>query len=139
MKISIPKLKKLPMVGSRREEQAHFVWISLVSWILFHKNETITYGTLAELLGYSPQAGRTLAEALGTVSLYCLYNKLPPLSCIVVAKNSNSPGWEGMIPPGSSLEEEQKKVWSINWNLYRTPSVGTLRKVRENLNWDDVI
>ena len=137
--MSIPKIKAFPETGSRREEQAHFIWIALSSWCLFNKNKTITYGELAKLIGYSAQAGRTLAEALGTVSLYCLYNNLPPLSCIVVAKNSNSPGWEGMILSGSSLEKEQERVWSTSWNLYRTPTVGTLRKTREELNWDDFI
>ncbi|WP_407261984.1 hypothetical protein, partial [Klebsiella quasipneumoniae] len=108
--MTIPKIKSFPEVGSRREEQAHFVWIALTSWCLFNKNKTITYGELAKLIGYPAQAGRTLAEALGTVSLYCLYNDLPPLSCIVVAKNTNHPGWEGMIPSNSSLEKEQNKV-----------------------------
>ena len=137
--MTIPKIKSFPEVGSRREEQAHFVWIALTSWCLFNKNKTITYGELAKLIGYPAQAGRTLAEALGTVSLYCLYNDLPPLSCIVVAKNTNHPGWEGMIPSNSSLEKEQNKAWETSWNLYRTPSVGTLRRAREELNWDEFI
>jgi hypothetical protein len=36
-------------------------------------------------------------------------------------------------PSNSSLEKEQNKVWETSWNLYRTPSVGTLRRARENL------
>lgn len=135
----IPKLKALPSTGARRYEQAHFIWIALSGWITHQKGETITYGELAELLGYDAQAGRTLAEALGMVSLYCLYNDLPPLSCIVVAKNSNTPGWEGMIPNGSSLTKEQKKVWKTKWHLFRTPSPGTFRRVKEELKWDDFI
>lgn len=136
---SIPTLKRLPTSGARRHEQAHFVWIALAAWVQHHKNQTITYGELAELLGYDPKAGRTLTEALGTVSLYSLYNNLPPLSCIVVAKNSNTPGWEGMIPENSNLAKEQQRVWNTDWHLFRTPTPGTFRRVREELNWDDVI
>lgn len=136
---TIPKLKKLPTTGARRHEQAHFVWIALSSWVLFNKKQTISYGELAELLNYSPQAGRTLSQPLGIVSLYCLYNDLPPLSCIVVAKNSNTPGWEGMIPDDSTLKKEQKKIWKTPWHLYRTPSIGTFRKVKEQLEFDDYI
>lgn len=135
----IPKLKSLASAGARRYEQAHFIWIILAGWVLHHNGETLTYGELAGFLGYEPQAGRTLAESLGMVSLYCLYNDLPPLSCIVVAKNSNTPGWEGMIPHGSSLIKEQKKVWKIKWHLFRTPTPGTFRRVREELVWNDYI
>jgi hypothetical protein len=135
----LPKLKPLPSSGARRHEQAHFVWIALSGWVQHRNGQTITYGELAQLLGYEPQAGRTLADALGMVSLYCLYNELPPLSCIVVSKSSNTPGWEGMIPKGSSLAKEQKKAWRTNWHLFRTPSPGTFRRVREELNWNEFI
>ena len=135
----IPKLKALPTFGARRYEQAHFIWISLAGWVQHKNGQTISYGELAELLGYDPKAGRTLAEALGTVSLYCLYNSLPPLSCIVVAKGSNSPGWEGMIPEDSTLIKEQNKVWEIKWHLYRTPTPGTFRRAREELSWEEFI
>lgn len=135
----IPKLKPLPSTGARRHEQAHFVWIALAGWVQHHNGDTVTYGELAELLSYESKAGRTLSEALGMVSLYCLYNDLPPLSCIVVAKTSNTPGWEGMIPEGSSLKKEQKRIWNTEWQLYRTPSPGTFRRVQEELDWDDFI
>lgn len=139
MKEDVPKLKVLPVKGACREEQAHFIWIALVSWTTCNRNQLIEYGQLAQLLGYSPQAGRTLSDALGKVSLYCLYNDLPPLSCIVVDKTSKVPGWLGMIPSGSSLETEQQKVHETRWNLYRTPSVGTFRKVRSHLNFDEFV
>jgi hypothetical protein len=136
---TVPKLKKLPASGSRRHEQAHFIWIILSGWVLFNKGKTLSYGELAEFLGYSPQAGRTLADPLGIVSIYCLENNLPPLSCIVVAKGSNTPGWEGMIPTDSTLELEQNKVWNTRWHLFRVPSVGTFRKAQEQLDWSSYI
>ena len=136
---NIPLLKPLPSAGARRYEQAHFVWAALSAWVVHRNGDLITYGELAKLLGYEPQAGRTLAEALGVVSLYCLYNDLPPLSCIVVPKNSDTPGWEGMIPAGSTSKKEQIKVWKTNWHLYRTPTPGTFRRVRAELNWDDYV
>ncbi len=135
----IPKIKPLPSTGARRYEQAHFVWIALAGWTQHRVGKTLTYGELAKLLGYGAQAGHTLSKALGMISLYCRYNDLPPLSCIVVAKNSNTPGWEGMVPKGSSLTKEQKRVWKTQWHLFRTPSPGTFRRVQEELVWEDFI
>ncbi len=134
---NIPLLRPLPSVGARRYEQAHFVWSALAAWVVHRNRELVTYGQLAELLGYSPQAGRTLAEPLGLVSLYCLYNDLPPLSCIVVGAESNKPGWEEMIPNNSTLKREQKRVWRTDWHLYRTPTPGTFRRVKDELKWSD--
>lgn len=131
----LPKAKRLPSNGARRYEQAHFIWNILSGLVLFKNQTTISYGELATILGYEPQAGRTLAEPLGLVSLYCLTNKLPPLSCIVVSKTTNAPGWDGMIPQGSTLDKEQKRVWNTKWHLYRTPSVNAFRKVKENADW----
>lgn len=136
---TVPKIKKFPTKGARRQDQAHVIWVILTSYVLFNKGKTITYGELAELMGYeSPQMGKNLAQALGIVSTYCLYNDLPPLSCIVVKRNGDI-GWEGMIPEKSSLENEQKRVWNTDWHLYRTPTTATFRKVNENLTFNDVI
>lgn len=134
----LSKIKSLPESGARRPEQAHAVWNVLSGFVLFEKNKTITYGELAQLLGYEARAGRTLTEALGIVSFYCLHNGLPPLSCIVVSKMTGRPGWEGMIPQDSTLEFEQERVWNTEWHLYRTPSVNTFRKARENFDWEEV-
>lgn len=134
----LPKLKSLPSTGARRYEQAHAIW-NVLSGLVLHKDKaTITYGELAELLGYPSKAGITLSEALGIVSTYCLYNDLPPISVLVVEKNSGIPGWLGMIPEGSTYKKEQKKVHKTKWYLFRTPTVGTLRRVREELDWPEL-
>lgn len=138
-KLSLPKLKKLPKTGARRYEQSHHIWNVLSALVLYRNRQTITYGELAETLGYPSKAGRTLSDALGMISLYCLYNRLPPMSCIVVSQSTSMPGWEGMIPPDSTLEDEQRKVWKTRWHLYRTPSPGTFRRVREELDWPDFV
>ncbi|MGL5335984.1 MAG: hypothetical protein ACRC9R_07555 [Enterovibrio sp.] len=137
MKSTITRLVRFPEKGARRYEQAHAIWNILSALVLFRPQETITYGELAELLGYPAQAGRTLQEALGCVSLYCRENDLPPLSCIVVNKQTNMPGWEGMIPEGETLEEAQEGVWDTQWHLYRTPAIGVFKRVLEELSWDD--
>lgn len=135
---AVPKLKKFVEGEVRRYEQAHIIWGILSGWIAI-KKKTITYGELAELMGYSPHAGRTLGAALGIVSIYCLYNKLPPISVIVVGKVTKVPGWQEMIRHGETLESEQKLVFSTPWYTYRTPTVGTLRKANDHLNWKDYI
>ncbi|MGL5334896.1 MAG: hypothetical protein ACRC9R_01915 [Enterovibrio sp.] len=139
MDAPIAKLLTLPESGARRFEQAHALWNTLSAFVLFNRGKTITYGELAKLLEYPAQAGRTLQDALGCVSLYCIYNDLPPLSCIVVNKGTRTPGWEGMIPEDKTLEEVQTEVWDTKWNLYRTPTIGVFKRVLEELSWDDYI
>ena len=134
----IPKVKSLPTSGARRYEQAHFIWNALAAWVKYNKDRTITYGELAEILGYERRTGVTLAHALALVSQYCLYNDLPPISCIVVSRTTKKPGWEGLVSGGSSLKREQRRVWQTPWHLFRTPTVGTFRRVKEEFDWNDV-
>ncbi|MEJ5067435.1 hypothetical protein WH292_06070 [Enterobacter sp. MYb186] len=136
----IPELKEFTPGDTRRYEQAHMIWFILSGHI--HANQKdgtfITYGELAELMGYGRRAGRGLREALALVSLYSLYNKLPPMSVVVVNQDTEEPGFQDMLRPGYSLADEQNAVFNTNWYRYRVPSPGTFRKVAENLSWDDV-
>lgn len=136
--LDVPKLKSFVPGDTRRYEQAHIIWIILTGIVLSGR-KSITYGELAELMGYGKQAGRTLAGALGLVSIYCLYNGLPPLSVIVVRKNTDEPGWLDMIRHGRTLQDEQKEVHQTYWHHFRVPSVGTFRKANESLNWQQVL
>lgn len=133
---NIPKLKLFTAHGARRYEQAHQIWLILSGWVMMNK-KVMTYGELAKLMGYKSQAGRTLGEALGIVSKYCLYNKLPPLSVIVVNAVTNLPGWEGMVRKGYSVEEEQSNVFDIKWYLYRAPTVTTFKKTNEQIEFSE--
>ena len=47
-----------------------------------HNRQTLTYGMLAQLLGFK-RAG-TLAHPLGHIMHYCQLNNLPPLTVLVV-------------------------------------------------------
>lgn len=135
---NVPKLKPFVPGETRRYEQAHIIWVILTGIVLSGR-KTITYGELAELMGYGKQAGRTLAGALGLVSIYCLYNGLPPLSVIVVRKDTEEPGWLDMIRNGKTLQDEQKEVHQTDWHHYRVPLVGTFRKANDSLNWKEVL
>lgn len=136
----VPELKEFTPGDTRRYEQAHMIWFILSGYIYANKQSGrfITYGQLAELMGYGRRAGRGLREALGLVSLYSLYNGLPPMSVIVVNQETEEPGFKEMIRKGRSLAQEQNAVFECDWFKYRVPSPGTFRKVAENLGWDDV-
>jgi len=137
---AIPVLKEFTPGDTRRYEQAHMIWFILSGYIHANRRDEtfITYGELAELMGYGRRARRGLREALVLVSLYSLYNKLPPTSVIVVNQDTEEPGFQGMLRSGYTLADEQKAVFATNWYRFRVPSPGTFRKVAENLTWDDV-
>ncbi|MEQ9886192.1 hypothetical protein [Pectobacterium zantedeschiae] len=140
MEKTVPELKEFTPGNTRRYEQANMIWYILSGYAHANKEsgKLITYGELAELMGYGRRAGRGLKEALALVSLYSLYNNLAPMSVIVVNQVTEEPGFLEMLREGRTLAQEQNAVFDTNWYKYRVPSPGTFRKVAENLSWDDV-
>lgn len=128
-----PTLKKY-LRPARRYQQAHQLWPILTSWAAhgvigrLQKVGIITYGEAATLMGYSPQAGRTLAEALGLINEYCKQKNVPRLNTIVVDFETGAQGIG--IPKDYRETEEQmrKMVVKFDWFLYRQP---TLRNIRD--------
>lgn len=93
--------------------------------------ETITYGEVADLMGYDSRAGHTLGRHLGVLGWYCLENELPMLNAIVVGKASGEPGDEVLLAKGKTVAKSQKAVYDFDWFSVRPPSTGALRKVYE--------
>ena len=90
---------------------------------------TITYGEVAERMGYDRRAGQTLARQLGIIGHYCLLNDLPALNAIVVNELSGEPGDDVVVTEGRSPKEERKAVTATDWLKYGVPTTGALRKV----------
>jgi hypothetical protein len=133
---SIPKIKRFGP-GARVHEQAHMIWLILVSFVMMaekpmrtRRTKTIEYGDLAESLGYDRKAGITLSRPLGIVGEFCKANGLPALNSIVVDRHG-SPGDGVVLNDGKTLAEVQRAVLETNWFTYRAPTSGTLRKVWE--------
>ncbi len=130
---------KLYGKGDRRDIQAQQIWVIVSSYVRHEvggclkadgstlDNGIITYGRLAELMGMSRQAGRTLGIPLGIVGQFCLENDLPALNAVVVNQETGLPGDHVVLGPGRSVEEEQALILKTNWFSIRPPSARDFR------------
>lgn len=90
-----------------RPTRALQVWIILVACA--HNRQTLTYSQLAERIGY--QDVRPLGRVLDYIWHYCNQHELPPLTGIVVNKNTGLPG-DGM---GDYTFADQERVFTHPW------------------------
>jgi hypothetical protein len=135
----IPAVRRYE-VGDRLYVQAQRIWLILVAFAesplrKTSDPKTITYGELAELMGYPDRrAGHMLGRQLGIVGYYCKINDLPALNSIVVNQTTGEPGDEVVLRRGRTVDDEQRAVMAQDWFAIRIPTTGTLRKVWEVLN-----
>jgi len=126
-------------VGDRIYVQAQRIWLLLAAFVSGPTRKpddpiTLTYGDVAEAMGYDRRAGQTLWRQLGIVGNYCVHNKLPALNSIVVNRISGDPGDEVVLSPGNeNPKDEWKAVFKTNWLEFGVPTTGTLRKVWESM------
>jgi putative restriction endonuclease len=107
-----------------RPGRALQVWIILVACA--HNRQTLTYSDLAARIGY--QDVRSLGQVLDYVWHYCDQHWLPPLTGLVVNKNTGLPG-EGM---GEYTLADQEKVFSYNWYNVIPPSLEEFQQAYQN-------
>lgn len=106
------------------ESRACQIWQILIGCAA--RRETKTYQDLVTLLGHDQP--KVLAKQLGRIMHYCSQNKLPPLTVLIVNKNTGRPGdglaltadrgvlrervyqydWYGIVPP---TEEQYREAW----------------------------
>jgi hypothetical protein len=89
------------------------------------RRETITYGTLAAMLGYGTEehpGGGVMAQRLGPIMEWCQRNRLPALTAVVVNKDSGIPG-DGLITvSGDAFTAAQQKVYKFDWYSIYPPT-----------------
>jgi hypothetical protein len=113
--------------------QAQQIWIILVSSVMGakfrgEKEFKITYGDLAELMGYRDRrAGHMLGRQLGIVGMYCKTHDIAPLNAIVVTQDSEEPGCGVLLREGRSVWKEQASVMKEDWFSIRVPSIDVLQ------------
>jgi hypothetical protein len=129
----IPPIKTFD-AGDRIYVRAQQVWLILVAFVMSRQEgtpRTLTYGDLAEKMGYDRRAGVGLGRGpLGIVGEYCLLNNLPTMNSIVV-NNTGFPGDHVLLRGGYTVAQEQEETLGANWFQFRVPTTGTFRKVRE--------
>jgi hypothetical protein len=139
MEEGIPTIRRYG-AGDRLHIQAQQIWLILAAFVSGPTRKptdekTMTYGELAELMGYSDRrAGHTLSRQLGIIGQYCLLNELPALNAIVVTQNTGVPGDEVVLSDGRTVKQEQKAVMAQDWLQLGVPTTGTLRKVWASMN-----
>ena len=84
----------------------------------------LTYQEIAVQLGYKD--ARVVRFALAPIQQYCMEKGYPPLTSIVVRKQSHKPG-PGFIAWHGDLDEAQGLVFTFNWNNIETPFSSTAR------------
>jgi len=127
-------VKFFEQTGERQYARAQRIWQILIGYVMFEQDLSgkgkgiITYGDLADLLGYDRRAGVTLGGPLGYIHRFCEQNDLPHLNAIVVREDTGIAGWDEMFPDRDRHLKEQKLVQKFDWFTVRTPSAGTLKK-----------
>jgi putative restriction endonuclease len=82
------------------------------------ESRLVTYGDIAPTIPTNPLS---VGRALGPIQSFCLENRLPPLTAIVVGKNTKVPG-DGFIAwDVDDLESAHKKVFDYDWSLVKNP------------------
>jgi hypothetical protein len=71
---------------------------------------TVTYGRLAQVVGGMPPA---LGRWMEPIQSYCIINRLPPLTVLVVSEVDGMPG-SGFVG-ASDVPEAQARVFRYDW------------------------
>ncbi len=97
------------------EYRAYKAWNVMIEYA--HQGMTVTYKALADAIGVHHRACRYF---LDPIQDYCLAQKLPPLTSIVV--NQEGKVGQGFIAwDTDNLEEGQNLVFHYNWSNYPNP------------------
>ena len=101
--------------SSKRPARAVQAWQILVGKAM--NRQTVTYEGLSKLM-FGKQAAGVLAQILGHIAYYCIDQKLPPLTDIVVGKWPGKPG-HGIPVDSMNVDEERESVYQYDWfNIY---------------------
>ena len=75
-----------------------------------HNRQTVTYGMLADMLGY--RSAGIMSQMLGHIMYYCSKHGLPSLTALVVNQDTGVPG-EGLTV--ADLNAEREAVFRYDW------------------------
>jgi hypothetical protein len=76
-----------------------------------HNRQTMTYGQLAEVMGY--EGAGIMGDRLGPVMFYCEKHDLPPLTVLVVKQDTGLPGTG--LTSTMDLHADRERVFNYPW------------------------
>ena len=88
-----------------------------------HNRQTITYGMLADTIGY--KGANVLGRQLGHIAFWCEDTELPPLT--VLAVNQDGTPGEG-FPTDGNLNKLRETVFNFEWFAIFPPTSEALRQ-----------
>jgi putative restriction endonuclease len=97
-------------------QRAYLAWNELADFAC--TTHTVSYETLAKLIGIHH---RPLKLALALIQDYCLENKIPPLSILVVNKQTGRPGAGFIAWNADNIKEGFEQVRGFDWSRYGNP------------------
>ena len=101
--------------SSNHPDRALQAWQILVGAAM--SRQTLTYKGLSYLM-YQKDAAGVLDKILGHVAFFCIDNRLPTLTSIVVGKGRGTPGRDIPVDP-KTMDREREKVYVYDWyNVY---------------------
>lgn len=112
-------------------KDGHIIEIAekLLTFIIENPGKLITYGDLSRQLSF-PMNPRNIEQPLGRISFACKDNGLPPISVMVVNKDTMMPGdgfFKAYYPQLKTKDEQWKKCFE------------DMDKVKRFEDWDDVL
>lgn len=106
--------------NSTNPTRAQQIWPILVAAAA--ERRILTYGMVAHLIGYKVSVA--LGEPLFHIKHWCEVNALPPLTVIVVNKETGKPGSGMSLVDGDTAREE---VFNYAWYSLVPPTVEELK------------
>jgi hypothetical protein len=107
-------------------ERAAQIWPALA--LAARNRQVLTYEIMGRLIGV-PRHG--LGRLLEPIQSYCLLNKLPPLTILVVSEETGIPG-TGFIA-AQNIPRTQVEVFAFDWLGHGAPSPETLEQAVQQL------
>jgi putative restriction endonuclease len=112
------------------EERAARAWPILTE--VARKRTSITYGNLGKAIGIHQ---RPVRYVLGLIQDYCLSEKLPPLTILVVEAATGRPSAGFIAWDTDSLGDGRQKVFELSWQTLPNPFAYALSGItREELS-----
>ena len=114
------------------EHRALQIWQILIAKA--HARQTITYGMLADMLGF--EGAGTMDRMLGHIAAYCALHDFPLLNTLVVGKDSGVPT-DGAF--GRDPNEERELVFNYPWFRVYPPAAEAFAAAFDEANdrgWD---
>jgi hypothetical protein len=108
------------------EERAAQIWPVLA--LAARNRQVLTYEIVGKLISVSPPG---LGQLLEPIQSYCLLQKFPPLSVLVVSQNTGEPG--GGFVAASEIAKAQQEVFRYDWSFNGCPSADELSAAVERL------